>query len=523
LFRSIVEKLPTDKDLPARVFTVDVNRRVLEGALYEHMKYGFHQEQTDSGEYIPLRDRRPSVRYNLCRLVVDDSVSLLFSEGHFPIPQSDDKAVKDALIALIKDAKLNAVMLEAATQGSVGSVAVQLAIYEQKATQGQPKAHRAFYRPHCTEYLTPTFDPFNPDVLIGLREQYKIKGAAVKAMGFPVIDEDMGVDFWFLRTWDDQAETWFQPFKVSESKDAETAGKPFVPTVDEKRTVTHGLGFVPWVWIRNLPGKLRLIGNGQALTYSDIDGACTFSAAVDTMVEIEYQLSQGGRGLKYSMDPTLVLKEPAMPSVEDGTGTIVKSPTNALVVDGQSGDAKLLELGGSAFQVVLEWVRALRELAMESAHGNRAEASKLSTAQSGRAMELMNQSLIWLADKLRVSYGEGALLQLLRMTLAAHAKFPLTVAGNLLPALNTDASLSLNWPKWQAPTTTDLKDQAGTLNTLVEGGLLSKPTAIGQLANDYDIEDVAAEQALILADEAAASARAIAEAAQIKAAQTVES
>ena len=31
-------------------------------------------------------------------------------------------------------------------------------------------------------------------------------------------------------------------------------------------------------------------------------------------------------------------------------------------------------------------------------------------AQSGRALELMNQGLIWLADNLRVSYGEGALL-----------------------------------------------------------------------------------------------------------------
>jgi hypothetical protein len=58
----------------------------------------------------------------------------------------------------------------------------------------------------------------------------------------------------------------------------------------------------------------------------------------------------------------------------------------------------------------MDWVKGLREIALEGAGGSRANADKLSAAQSGRAMELMNQALIWLADKLRISYGEGALL-----------------------------------------------------------------------------------------------------------------
>ncbi len=44
----------------------------------------FMRREAQAGEYIPLRLRRPSVRYPLCRTVVEDSVSLLFSEGHFP-------------------------------------------------------------------------------------------------------------------------------------------------------------------------------------------------------------------------------------------------------------------------------------------------------------------------------------------------------------------------------------------------------------------------------------------------------
>ena len=175
--------------------------------------------------------------------------------------------------------------------------------------------------------------------------------------------------------------------------------------IDEARSVQHGLGFVPIVWIRNLPGP--------SSTGDAADGACTFRAAIETQIEIDYQLSQAGRGLKYSSDPTLLIKEPATTDSE-----IVKGAGNALVVS-EKGDAKLLEIGGTASAAVIEYVRTLRELALESVHGNRANADRLTAAQSGRALELMNQGLIWLADNLRVSYGEGALLALARMVLRA--------------------------------------------------------------------------------------------------------
>jgi hypothetical protein len=399
----------------------------------------------------------------------------------------------------------------------VGSAAIHMTVREQK-----DKSNRVFYAANSTEFLTPTFSPDNPDELIKIREQYKIKGAAARAMGYAVIDTDLVVDFWFVREWDDAAETWFVPYKVSDAKEALADGKPVPEVADPAKTVTHGLGFVPWVWVRNLPGKLRIIQPGP-IRYSDIDGACTFSAAIETMIEIEYELSQGGRGLKYSMDPTLVLKEPAMPGLDPETGgQIVKGPANALIVDGENGDAKLLELSGSAFSVVMDWVKALRELALENCHGNRAEASKLSSAQSGRAMELMNQALIWLADRLRVSYGEGALLQLLRMTVKAHEKLPLTIAGKAVAKLPKDVEIALKWPKWHAPTTHDLQEQGTTLSTLTSSGLMSEETAVTVIAADYDIEDVPAEMARIQADKATASALALADAAQIKAQATLE-
>jgi hypothetical protein len=504
MFRTIISTLPRDKDYPARAFTLDVYRRILDGSFYEHLPSSFHQETNDAGEYIPLRQRRPSVKYGLPRIVVEDSVSLLFAEGHFPEPQCDTPEAKDALKALIKEACLNSVMIEAATIGSVGSVAIHLRVLEQKNG-----GHRAFFEPKCTDYLTPVYEPTNPQELAKIEERYKVKGEVLKATGYPIPDDKLSADYWFGRDWDDKEETWYQPWIVSR----DLGEQPASPVRDADKSVAHDLGFVPWVWVKNLPGKLRLIDSPKP-AYSDIDGACTFAAAIDMMIEIDYQLSQAGRGLKYGMDPQLVLKEPAAAS---GPGSeMVKSPSKALVMD-KDGDAKLLELNGGAFEVVLEYVKALREMGLENVHGNRAEASKLSSAQSGRAMELMNQALIWLADRLRISYGEGALLSLLKMTAKANEKYQLTVAGKPMPPVTDE--ITLKWAPWHEPTYSDLKEEAGTVEILTKAGVMSRETAVGSIAANYDIEDVPAELARIAKDVAEASAVLTAQGAQPKPAE----
>jgi hypothetical protein len=473
MFKTIKDKIQRDKDFPQRQFDIDVLTRVLRGKLYEHLQYDFNQEKKDGiGEYIPLRERRPSVRYGLCRIVVDDSVSLLFSEGHFPSVECNDEQTRDALAELVKETKLNQVMIDAATTGSVGSVAVFMRVL----------SNRVFFEVLNTQYLTPTWKKDAPDTLEKVAEQYKVKGSVLKDMGYPIEKDDETVDFWFRREWDAKAETWFLPWKVRNTDGSENAD---APQPDPKNTTTHSLGFVPAVWVKNLPGG------------DTIDGECTFpTEAIDTQIEIDYQLSQAGRGLKYSSDPTLMVKEP----VVDNNGKMIKGGGNALLV-GSDGDAKLLEIDGTAAQAVIEYVRALREMALETAHGNRSNADKLSAAQSGRAMELMNQSLIWLADKLRISYGEGALLDLLRMVVKASAKFKLQKKdGTEIGELSTKEPLTLRWPNWYAPTYADKQTEALTLDVLRDKQLLSQETAVKTIAGSYDIADPADELRKIKAD-----------------------
>jgi hypothetical protein len=466
MFETICDLIPRDLDYPQRTRALDILKRVLDGTLYDVLPYQFHEERSAGGDYIPLRNRRPSVRYTLCRVVVEDSVSLLFSEGHFPTIDCADPGTRDALADIVREARLNQLMTTAAIRGSIGSVALLLRVLR----------GRIFVDALDTIYLTPTWSPTAPDTLVAVVERYKVSGDVLVAAGYGDAIDPQG-DYWFQRVWDQDAETWYLPTPVAE---------PMEPAIDEARTVRHRLGFVPVVWIKNLPGP--------SASGSPDDGACTFRAAIETQIEIDYQLSQAGRGLKYSSDPTLLIKEPASTD-----GEIVKGAGNALVVS-EKGDAKLLEIGGTASAAVIEYVRTLRELALESVHGNRANADRLTAAQSGRALELMNQGLIWLADNLRVSYGEGALLQIARMVLQAAQIYPLTIMGRPAPRMDPNERITLKWPRWYPSTADDRQKDAQTLSVLAAAGQISRETAVKSIADTYDIADVGAELDRISAD-----------------------
>jgi hypothetical protein len=461
MFMTLCAGIPRDPDFPARTHRLDILGRVLNGTIYDALNYAFHDERGAGGEYIPLRLRRPSVRYGLARIVVDDSVSLLFSEGHFPDIECADGEIRAAVAALARSTGLNSIMTEAALRGSVGSVAIHFRIL-----QGRP-----FLEVMDALYMTPEWNALAPDALTSVTERRKVTGADLLAQGYSVPDQE--TDYWFARRWDAEWETWYVP--------TPTAGA-WVPVVDAVRSVRHGLGFVPVVWIKNLPG-----GEG-------FDGSCSFRAAIENSIEIDYQLSQAGRGLKYSSDPTLLIREPA--GID---GTMVRGAANALVVS-EHGDAKLLEIGGTASQAVIDYVRMLRELALESVHGNRVDASRLTAPASGRALELMNQGLLWLADNLRVSYGEGAILPLMRMMLRASRIYTLRLDTMQLRAVREPAPLTLRWPDWYPADSADRQRDAQTVTGLVAAGQMSRETALRVLAPEYGIVDLTAELSRIGAE-----------------------
>ncbi|HNC11725.1 MAG TPA: hypothetical protein PLF59_08130 [Cyclobacteriaceae bacterium] len=471
-----------DRDYDQRTFDLQMFQRVLNGTLYDCLNYPFFQTAASSPtEVVPLSKRRPSVRTRLCKVVVDQTVSLLFGEGRFPtIACKDDLTTKEMLDEIVAASNLNLVMNDAAIKGSIGSVAIIV-----KLING-----RFFFEAYCTEYLTPYFQADNPEELEMVRQKCKKDGKELIKMGYEDIDPKE--KYWWQREWDLEEEKYYQPWKVSD----EQKQRDFQPTLDVKRTIKHNLGFVPMVWIINLPGG----ENG-------IDGLCTFEAGIDTNIERDYQLSQGGRGLKYSSEPLLMIKDPSL----DMQGDISLSEGNVIQV-GENGDAKHIEIQGTAIEGVLNYDARLREVILESIHGNRSNPDKLHTVQSGKGAEMFYQPLIWVADKLRITYGECGFLKILNMIVKCNARFEIfyEVGGKLTPVpkntLKIGAKLSLQWGDWFSSTRADRLQEAQTLTTLTGGKpLMTQETAINSLSAEYDIVDTAKEVAELksLADEEA--------------------
>jgi hypothetical protein len=469
VFKTIARTIPRDPDYADRAWWIDVRTRLLDGSFYDGLNFDFHQEsKSEAGEYIPIAERRPCVRTGLLRTVVDDSVSLLFDEDHWPAVETSeaDKPARAQLRRVMGRMRLNETMMAAATLGAVGSVCLLLRILKTR------HGFRPFVRVMNTMYLTPDWDPNEPDTLIRVTECYKVTGKELRRRGYAVDDLDLDARFWFERQWDAVAETWFLPWRVSEAEPSRIRRVDTAPG----RTTEHNLGFVPMVWIRDLPGG------------DDVDGASTLTIeAIETVIQIDYQLSQCGRGLKYSQDPLLLIKEPA-----GGDGPFIRSSSNAITVDAQ-GDAKLLEIDGTAAEAVITYCRALRELALENLHGNRANPEKLAAATSGRAMELMNLALIWLAGRKRITYGEGGLLPLLQMVARASERLPLALGDGVGEVIKLTSPLTLRWPAWYAPTAQDRLQTATALQTHIASGTLSPETAVKTIAADYAIDDVPAE------------------------------
>ena len=452
-------RMPRDPDMPDRSFRLGALETVLDGRQYDLLPHAFSKERSDSGEYVPLDERRPSVRTGLCRVVVEDSVSLLFSEGHWPTLRVDDPRTAAALIELVRETHLNDTMLEAATRGAIGSVAVLF-----RAVGRKP-----FFEVLPTRLLTPRWSRQDPGTLLSVTERYKVAAQELIVLGYDV--DPTGGPMWFQRIWDDNAETWYLPIPV---------GSGMVSRVDVDRSVVHGLGFVPIVWMRNISG-------GGGFDPEGFDGACTFSAAIDTVIEADYLLSQAGRGLKYGSDPTLVLKDPNASLTPMAAVARSGGVSSALTLPPE-GDAKLLEINGNAAAAVLAHVQELRAIALEAMHGNRAHGDRLGSSQSGRAIELMSQGLIWLADRLRISYGECGLLSLMYMACAASGK----VRGGLKIGREDyadldPAGLSLIWPSWFPATFADKQAQATTVATLVSSGVISRAAAFDIVAPLYDL------------------------------------
>lgn len=513
-FSFIASKHPRDKDLPDRAFKLAMLDKLRLGVFYDSLKYRFTEEWLDSGEYVKLDERQPNVHYgtNLIRSTIDDVASMMFGDEHFPELETANEDARLVLKAFVQESELVRIMTRATKKGSIGSVAIHMHVDRERGVH---------LKDYSTMFLTPTWDRDIANRLIKVTEKYKMKGAELRNADPPykIDDDDLGADFWVMRVWDEQEEIWFYPWKLDAEAKATAEGRVFVPRRDDSRSITHRLGFCPWVWIKNPDDG------------DDVDGACWWKPAAETCIFLDYLVSQGGRGLKYMSDPLLVIKEPVSP-LAMGTASparmTVKSPNTILTLtstkEGGDADAKYLEIDGSAAAAIVGFAQELRASSLEAIHGNR-QPEKAGTIGHGgaKALEILNASMVANIKLLRTTYGETGLKAIIKMFLRIVA-----LRGNIIVngqkveiAVGQITDLTLRWPAIYASTPADVTAMITGYAQAIDAGIMSRETAIKQLASEFDVEDVAAEQALIEAERAIEDARAIATGLALKATEQI--
>ena len=429
-----------------------------------------------STEGLPLREKRPSVQIALTKKAVNRINSHLFGEGRQPSwkIEQDEPDLEAELATIINASGIRRRYSELGRLGCLhGTVAIGFYVFEGgridteviNAGKAVPKFGREDRK------LAIELD-IGFDELLELKEYWRTYRE----------DEESGetVETWHRRDWTTIATIEYKKIdgpieNVEQLKWIE----------DKEASVYHDLGFVPAEWIT----PLEVSG--------DIDGAPIVDDPEFKLEdEINYTLSQTGRGIRYNQEPTLVFTGVGNDddlAIRRGANNTLMVQTDPMREGGQPGDAKLLEMMGNGPTTAMDYVRMVRNMYNEIASVVDHDPAQFVGAASGVALERLLYPMVMLVQNLRPEYEEKIGRLLLKM---------LRATGKV--NVGDDIRVSAVWPPVVSPTSTDLRDYSASIIQIYELGLIDRRKAIEFLSPFLDIEDVDEFLAGVDATEAAA-------------------
>ena len=459
----LLAKIVYPKKATARFKRLDGYRRAFDGTLFDVLRYSFETETNGTSD-IPIRERRPSIYYNIFKLLVDETSSLTFGEAHAPsIRVNMDKDSKPeesadvhtALELLVETLHLDSLMIKAMNLGATGSLLLVLRALPDKSP---------FVEFVEGQYCRPYFDPEDPRKISRVDQVYPVTAEDLDLAGYEGKYEPDKL-YYIKITYDKTGKRASLPMEAKRydslgEKDEE--GNVIQWRPDEDRSWANPFEFIPVLWVKNLDLK------------QGVDGSPTVNDEVISIsIEISYMLSQSGRGYKYTADPIMMMKDgglrtmiPLGGSDDDGeSDTFFRSPAKVLRLSGDGADAKMLEISAQGLKASDEHVAILREYALELASGMKSESKDTGGMQSGKALEMLHAALVWLVEKFRTSYGEMCFLPLVQMIVKGIANGDLNVEDIDTSSLNDKLLLRLAWPEWSTPTGGDMQAEMAALAT----------------------------------------------------------
>lgn len=445
------------------------------GAQYDELPTHYDKDSQE----LTLRERQPGVNLRVNKKVVDTVNKYLFGADKLPnfrvskLPDGDnnerepetpaDQAQLDLVngeIAKIRRwSQLNKYMSEIGRLGlTQGTIALAGHVFEGnvwaevlEVADAQPIFGRDDRKVAIENGL-------QEDDLLSLVEYWAEEIEAEEADGEPTYKIHK-------RQWDLESTIEFVPVDVDTLEGVIVADLEWVE--DSERSVKHGLGFVPVVWIRN-----RIVANSAW-------GAPLVGAAEQALEdEINYTMTQAGRGVRYSSEPTPILKDVVNLAFDDkirrgGDQSIqITSATN-----GPEAAVTLLEMSGAGQAAASAYVAELAKRFDQAVGVVEHDPEKALGALSGTALERLMGPLIATVADLREVYGAG---------LARWFELMLRTQG--IEGYTVEA----HWPRVVEPTLDELSAVSNALLALYNGGLMLREDAIQILSHWTGADDVGA-------------------------------
>lgn len=453
-----------------RLYVLD---RWLDGTAYDDIKVPFHRDSTPTGGYVPMEKRAPASRYALPALVAKQISRKLMAGRHKPDVTHDEDKVVVAMNKFIHQGDLDQQMMQTIQWGSVGSACMSF-----KLIKNVDQDVVLVTEVHRTRDLWPIFDATKE--LISLRIAYEVYGTHFIQMGVTKDVEGENIkndlEYWFIRDLDRQKETHYQPMRAP-------AWSPSIPeaSLPEKAKLepfekghalapfTHGLGFVPAQWFLNLSG-----GNFP-------EGACTYELALNSLVEYDYVMSQIGLGVKNASTPFTVIQGEVAGALDQEGKPIPRSPSRFLQfstgrkdtegISEDGGDAHLLEATGKGMSVgIKDYARSVKKDMIEMIAYSRKDPEKMTTAMSGRGMELVEEEFMDLVMEFRTCYlSNGYLKLLIKIGRAA-----IQIGHPFMKGITKEAlkGLGMNFPQLHDMSAQEYQQFASALQVLAKAGIL---------------------------------------------------
>lgn len=469
-----------------------------------------------NGKRIPASHRKPMVQIGVPDDVVDRIVDLAIGEGRFPAVELEGDAQGRLLEVMLGDDDLELAfhapdqLVDLCVVGSMllgfshpvdpdgfsrwESVLIETE-WAERVTAGGRELERS--RELAAELAEvegsgvedaeggPLFAMprgIRSDDLVFLRYQWPVaEERAATVAGLAKRD----IVVWRRRDYTSTAIIEYEPVEAQ-------AGMALLPKFIAKPVEPHNWGIVPLVWEKSRGGR-----KGDTEGPSVLSPALqSLTAAADRSASFWTQASQvSGSPTLLELDVVDDLRD-ALVAADDpniAAEVIGVGPKSVLQYrsEGQAPDVRFLEIDGAGPEALKTNTDSLIKLSYETARVTRHDPETVKGVVSGTALERLNEPSVAQASTYRAILGRAWRLLSNKLAVAMQAENE--------PGVSAEAfSISLRFPRIFRLTAVDVQAWTQALSFAVQGGVMSRQTAIGMLASVLEVEDADEEAARIL-------------------------